>query len=39
MTDTWRFIVVVALLVVLGGLLPFAADAAPLPGEVVQRIH
>jgi hypothetical protein len=35
-TDTWRFIVVVALLVAFGMLLPFAADAAvfalaPLP--------
>jgi hypothetical protein len=27
MNDTWRFIIVVALLVVLGGVLPFAVDA------------
>lgn len=27
MTDTWRFIIVVSLLVVVGSLLPFAADA------------
>lgn len=39
MNDTWRFIIVVALLVVLGGVLPLAADAAPLPGEAVQQIH
>jgi len=26
MSDTWRFIIVVTLLVCLGGLLPFAAD-------------
>jgi len=35
MTDTWRFIVVVILLVAFGALLPLAADAAipfiPLP--------
>jgi hypothetical protein len=28
MTDTWRFIVVVALLVAFGTLLPLAVDAA-----------
>ena len=28
MTDTWRFIVVVILLVAFGTLLPLAADAA-----------
>ncbi len=28
MTDTWRFIVVVALLVVVGALLPLAVEAA-----------
>jgi hypothetical protein len=39
MNDTWRFIIVIALLVVLGGVLPFAADAAPPPGEAVQQIH
>lgn len=35
MTDTWRFIIVVILLVAFGTLLPLAADAAvarfPLP--------
>ena len=39
MNDTWRFIIIVALLVVLGGVLPFAADVAPQPGAAVQRIH
>jgi hypothetical protein len=28
MTDTWRFIIVVCLLIAVGALLPFAADAA-----------
>lgn len=28
MSDTWRFILVVTLLVCVGGLLPFAADEA-----------
>lgn len=28
MNETWRFMVVVALLVVVGGLLPFVVDAA-----------
>ena len=30
MTDTWRFVVVVSLVVVVGALLPFVADAAVL---------
>ena len=29
MNDTWRFIVVILLIVALGTLLPFVADAAP----------
>jgi hypothetical protein len=35
--DTWRFIVVITLIFVLGALLPFAADAAAvhfLPASV-----
>jgi hypothetical protein len=31
MTETWRFIIVVCLIIAVGTLLPFAIDAAVLP--------
>jgi hypothetical protein len=38
MTDTWRFIIVVSLLVVVGSLLPFAAGAASsVPSPVLHE--
>lgn len=39
MSDTWRIIIVVTLLVCLGGLLPFAADeyfSPPIPPVAVE---
>jgi hypothetical protein len=40
MNETWRFIIVVALLVVIGSLLPFVADAAAgQAGGGIQHSH
>jgi hypothetical protein len=39
MNDTWRFITVVALLVVVGALLPLVADAAGVLTPVPELIR